>query len=68
MSNPIIDREQATNRIGNALLVSLFAQNLPTSVPTSRRVVSVAPKIRSQHLARVPAFRAWVSQTQFTAA
>lgn len=54
-------------RIGNVLRVSLFVQNLPTSVATRRRVVSVAPKSPSQHRALVPAFREWVSKMEITA-
>ena len=65
-SKPIFDRETAT-RIGSVLLVSPFAQNLPTTVPIPRRVVSAAPRIRSQYLALVPAFREWVSKMEITA-
>ena len=63
----IIDREGATHQIGNVLLASPFAQNLPTSAPTRRKVASVAPKARSLHLALVPALGGWVSKMEFTA-
>ena len=46
-SKLIDDRVEATHQIGNAHLVSRFAQNLPTSVPMRKRLASVAPKIRS---------------------
>lgn len=59
-SNVIVDREEAT-RIGNVLLVSLFAQNRAINATTSRRVVSAAPKIRSQPLVLVLALGEWVS-------
>lgn len=65
-SNSAADRERLA-RIGNVLRVSLFVQNLPTSVATRRRVVSVAPKSPSQHRALVPAFREWVSKMEITA-
>lgn len=66
ISNFIVGREEAI-RIGNVLLVSLFAQNRATSAPTIRRVASVALRIRSQPLVLVPAFREWVSLMQITA-
>ena len=65
-SNSIADRGEVI-RIGSVLRVSLFAQNLPTCAPTSRRVVSVAPKTRSQLLVLVIAFRGWVSRMETTA-
>ena len=66
ISNPIVDREEAT-RIGNVLLVSQFAQNLPTSAPTRRRAVLVAPKIHSQQVALVLVFKEWGSRMEITA-
>ena len=66
-SKLIDDRVEVTHQIGNALRVSPFAQNPPTSAAIRKRLALVAPKIRSQQVALVQTYRAWVLRTQITA-
>ena len=61
------DRVEVTHQIGNALRVSLFAQNPPTGAAIGKRLASVAAKVRSPQVALVPTYRAWVLRTQITA-
>ena len=65
-SNPTDDRPEVT-QIGNALPVSLSAQNRPMSAQIRKRVALVVRKIRSQRLALAPAFKEWESKMEITA-